>query len=180
MSRPPRPRPSRRAWLVAGATALVALLVLPWLVAPIVSGRLRAAAAARGMDARWDALTFRWPLGVEVRGLEVDRREPPEPVLRARRVTVAFLPRLTSLRPRITRLALDSVSVRLRSASGEEPEAFATPEEPKGGPVSPRVRAAAAQLAEAMLVPARRLPEVRLTDLEISRGDSLLGKLDAL
>jgi hypothetical protein len=180
MPRPPRPRVPRRAWLAAGAAALAPVLALPWIVAPIVAARLRAAAAARGLDARWDALAFRWPLDVEVRGLEVDRREPPVPALRARRVTVAMAPRLTSLRPRITRLTLENVSVRLPEAAGGEPDAFATPEESRAGPAAPRVRAAAAQFAEALLVPARRLPEVRLAGLELARGDSLLARLEAL
>jgi hypothetical protein len=179
MPRPPRPWLPRRPWLVAGGVLLLVVLALPWIVAPVVGARLRAAAAARGLDARWDALAFRWPFGVEVRGLELDRREPPEPVLRARRVTVALLPGLTSLRPRITRLTLERVSVRLPAAR-EDPDAPTTTEGPKSGPASPRVRAAASQLAEALLVPARRLPEVRLAELEIARGDSLLARLDAL
>ncbi|HEY6196960.1 MAG TPA: biosynthetic peptidoglycan transglycosylase, partial [Candidatus Eisenbacteria bacterium] len=48
------------------------------------------------------------------------------------------------------------------------------------GPASPRVRAAAAQLAEALLLPARRLPELRLTDLDLQRGDSAIARIDAL
>src|SRR5438445_29835 len=35
-------------------------------------------------------------------------------------------------------------------------------------------------LAEALLLPARRLPELRLTDLELERGDLALARLDAL
>jgi len=178
MPRPPRPLLTRRAWLIAGAAVLLLVLVLPWIVAPVVTARLRAAAAARGLDARWDALSFRWPLGVEVRGLELDRRVPPEPVLRAGRVTVALAPRLTSLRPRIARLELDEVSVRLPAA--DRPEGFTAPDEAKSGPASPRVRAAAAQVAEALLVPARHLPEVRLAGLELARGDSLFARLDLL
>src|SRR5262249_4502311 len=39
---------------------------------------------------------------------------------------------------------------------------------------------AAQQLADALLIPARRLPELRLADLDVVRGDSLFVRLDAL
>jgi hypothetical protein len=42
------------------------------------------------------------------------------------------------------------------------------------------VRAAAEQLVDALLLPARRLPELQLTDIDIVRGDSLFARLDAL
>jgi len=180
MTCPPRSWRSRRAWLIAGASLLVVLLVLPWLVTPIVSGGFRAAAAGRGLEARWKSLAFRWPLGLEVRGLELDRREPRAPVLRAERMTVAMAPAWLRIRPRVTRLELERAHVLLPAASSDEREVLPTREERSAGPASPRVRAAAEQIADALLVPARRLPEVRLSGLDVSRGDSLFARLESL
>jgi hypothetical protein len=178
MARLPRLRPPPRSWLITGGAILLFLVALPWIVTPIVGGRLRAAAAERGFETRWRKLAWHWPMGVEVRGLELDRRESRSPVLRAEALELTLVPRWTSLRPRVTKLALDRARVLLPAASEDEPER--APEEPRGGPASPRVRAAATQLADVLLLPARRLPAVRLTDLELVRGDSLFARLEAL
>ena len=169
-----------RPLLVGVVVVIAAVLLLPWLLGPLVGARLRAEARARGFEARWKSLAFRWPLRVAIRGLEVDRLEPAGPVARVGRVDVALGPRAWSLRPRVTYLEMDDVRVTLPARSEEESDATA-PDEARGeGPASPRVRAAAQQLAEALLLPARRLPELRLQRVDVQRGDSLFARVDAL
>ncbi len=173
--------PRTRRWLIATGVILLALvLALPWIATPLIGARLRATAADRGYDVNWGALTFRWPLGVEVRALSVARRTGPGPALRAERVAVSLAPRFLSLRPRITRLELDGMSIQLPAGSEREADAMDTPAEDSRGPASPRVRAAADQVAQVLLLPARRLPEIRITSLDVTRGDSLFARLDAL
>ncbi|HEX5633483.1 MAG TPA: hypothetical protein VFX50_09650, partial [Gemmatimonadales bacterium] len=177
--RPLTPR-TRRVLLTSVALLLAFLVALPWIATPLIGARIRAMAADRGYDVSWQALAFRWPFGVEVRTLAVARREGPGPALRAERVAVSLAPRFLRLRPRITRLELDGMHVRLPAASEAEADPVVTPDEDSRGPASPRVRAAAEQLAQALLLPARRLPEIRITSLDVHRGDSLFARLDAL
>jgi len=177
--RSPTPR-TRRVLLASGALLLALVLALPWIATPLIGARLRAMAADRGYDVHWQTLSFRWPLGVEVRVLTVSRREGPGPELRAERVAVSLAPRLLRLRPRITRLELDGMSIRLPAASELDAEPEAATGDDTQGPASPRVRAAADQVAQALLLPARRLPEIRITSLDVARGDSLFARLDVL
>jgi len=176
--RSPTPR-TRRVLIASGALLLALVLALPWYATPLIGARLRAMAADRGYDVRWDALRFRWPLGVEVSALAVSRRSGPGPELHAARVSVSLAPRFLRLRPRITWLELDGMNIRLPSASEHDAEPDAATDEVSQGPASPRVRAAADQLAQALLLPARRLPEIRITSLDVARGDSLFARLDA-
>ncbi len=164
------------------ALVVAVAVIVPWIVTPVVATRLRALAHARGLEARWRSLAFRWPLRVEVRGLALDRKSPPGPVVRAERVYAALGARGWSLRPRVARLELERVRVTLPAASEVDEDAVpADADDTRDrGPASPRVRAAAEQLAEALLLPARGLPELRLQDFDVQRGDSLFARLDAL
>ncbi len=178
------PRPGAARPLPPLAIALAALVVLvlalPWILTPIIGSRLKAEARARGCDVRWQSLAFRWPLRVAVRGLEVDRLEPRQALARASHVEASLGPRGLSLRPRVTRLEMRDVLVRLPAATDDDTEPVAAEDSRLEGPASPRVRAAANQLAQALLLPARRLPELRLLDVNVLRGDSLFTRIDAL
>ncbi len=177
------PPPSLPRRLLATAALVLALAVIvPWLVTPLVAARLRGLAHDRGLDARWRSLAFRWPMRVEVRGLAIDRTSPAGPVVRAEHVDASLGPRGWSLRPRVVRLELEHVRVTLPAASeNDESATTLDSDDPRGkGPASPRVRAAAEQLAEALLLPARRLPELQFRGFDVQRGDSLFARLDAL
>jgi len=167
---------------VALAIAALAVLVLlaPALLTPLAAARVRALASSRGLDAHWTALTWRWPLGLEWRGLVLERRDTHAPVVRAGRVGATLGLSLPSLRPRLSRLVLDDTHVVLPAASDDGPERRTAVGVERGGPAAPRVRAAAGQLARALLLPARDLPELRVRALDVQRGDSLFARLDAL
>ena len=168
---------------LAVALALLALaVVLPGCVAPLVGARIHAMARSRGLEARWERLAFSWPFTVELRGLVLERSDTAAPFVTARRVEASLGPRGWNPRPRIAGLVLEHAHVTL-PAGGAEDDTTATRDDDSAGsagPAAPRVRAAAQQLADALLLPARRLPELRVTDLDVQRGDSLFARLDAL
>lgn len=167
--------------LVIAAALLVALVIaLPLFLTPYVAGRLRAQASERGLEARWKELAVRLPMHLSVRGLEIDRREPRTPFVRADRIDASLGFRDWRLRPHVTKLEIENMQVRLPGASDEESEPEPVEEKPGQGPAAPKVRAAAAQLADALMLPARRMPEIRLLALDLSRGDSLFAHIEAL
>ncbi len=176
----PLPTALRRAAIAAGWLAAV-WFVVPWLLSPLVAARVRALARSRELEVHWRSLAFRWPLNVEIRGLRLSRAAGEPPRVTAGHIEAALGPRDFSLKPRISRLVLEHARVLLPSGSGDDDSA-PTPETPPTGrgPTAPRVRAAAQQLADALLLPARRLPELRITDLDVQRGDSLFARIDAL
>lgn len=171
--------PSRRV-LIAGGVLLALFIVLPWLIEPLAASRLRAMLHERGLDGRWHKLSVSWPLVVELRGLTVDRASDATRMVSAKRVQVALGARGLSWKPRISSVVLEDAHFTLASHVSEEDSIETADDAPKGGPAAPRVRAAAQQLADALLLPARRLPELRLRDIEVQRGDSLFARLDAL
>lgn len=179
---PPSPFLRRvRVALISLTSLAVLALVLPWLASPLVGSRLRAFAHARGLDARWDRLAFKWPLRVELTGLDVRRSETHAPFVHAERVGVWIGPRGFSFKPRIARLVLERARLDLPGGADDDTTALRLPEPSvTTGPAAPRVRAAAQQLVETLLLPARRLPELRVRELHIQRGDSLFARLDAL
>ena len=174
--------PRVRLALLACAVLLVLAVLVPWCAAPLVGAQLRAQAQARGLGAHWDRLTFAWPLRVELRGLALTHTGDEAPFVNAARVEVSIGSRGLSLRPRIARLVLEHAQVSLPSGGAEDDTSAVREDDSAGagGRASPRVRAAAQQLADALLLPARRLPELRISGLDVQRGDSLLARLDAL
>jgi hypothetical protein len=166
--------------VLVAAVVVAVVLLLPLILTPIVAGRLRAEARARGADVRWQSLAFRLPMHVSVRGLEVDRAEPAAPLARIGRVEVSLGPRGLSFRPRINRLELVDVRVTLPARGDEEREPEPEEEKRGQGPAAPRVRAAAEQIADALLLPARRMPRLRLQRVDLFRGDSLFAHIEAL
>ncbi len=181
------PRPASnpsfvRPALFACAALLLLVVLMPGCIGPLVGAQLRAQARTRGFEVEWRQLKFAWPLRVELRGLEVTHAVTAAPFVRAERVRVSLGPRGFHLRPRISHLEIERARVTLPSGGGEEDSTSLREDDLAGtaGPASPRVRAAAEQLADALLLPARRLPELRVTDLDVQRGDSLLARLDTL
>jgi hypothetical protein len=180
MERAHRGPSARRVAGLALATLAALVLLAPALLTPLAAARVRAVAARRGLDARWSALAWRWPLGLEWRELVLERHDTHAPVVRAARVEAALGWSLPSLRLRLSALVLDDAGVTLPAASEDEPERRPSTEPEGGGPAAPRVRAAAEQLARALLLPARDLPVLRVRALDVQRGDSLFARFDAL
>jgi hypothetical protein len=174
----PLSRPLR--WMsLAAALLLLFAIVLPLLLTPWLGGRVHAFARARGLDASWSRLAFQWPATVVLRGLALRHGAEGAPVFSADRAEASLAPRLGSWRPRVARLVLGGARIVLPAESEGTGDAGA-PDVARGGPAAPRVRAAAEQLVDALLIPARRLPELQLSDIDIVRGDSLFVRLEAL
>ena len=177
---PSLPRALRWVLLTA-ALLLVIAIAVPLLLAPWLGGRVHAFARSRGLEASWKRLAFEWPATVVLRGITLRHAGTGTLVFRADRAEAALAPRLGSLRPRVTRLELGGSLISLPAATETATEAGAVETARTGaGPAAPRVRAAAEQLVDALLLPARRLPELRFTDIAVLRGDSLFARLDAL
>jgi hypothetical protein len=176
-----RPQTLRRT-LFAAALLAGAWFAVPWLLSPLVAAGLRATTRARGLQAHWRSLAFHWPLTVDVRGLTLTRAGGGPPAVTVERLQAALGPRDLSLRPHVTLLVLERGHLVLPTGAMDGDSSSAVREEPVAGhgPTAPRVRAAAQQLANALMLPARRLPELRLTDLDVQRGDSLFAHLTAL
>lgn len=174
----PWPPRARRLALVTVLALVVVALALPPLLAPWIGQRLRSEAAARGFEARWRSLSFAWPAHLELRDLAVTRPD-------GRGATVARVRADLGLhgfppRPRLARWGADDVRIALPATPTPEDESPLTDDRPqRGAPAAPRVRAAAAQLIEAALLPARRFPELSVTGLVVTRGDSSFARLDA-
>src|SRR5262245_20312013 len=174
------PRTVRWLGIVAAALLLLAI-VLPALVTPWLGGRVQAFARARSLEAKWKRLAFEWPATVVLRGIVLRHGADGPLVFSADRAEAALAPKLWSLKPRIVRLELQGARIALPAETETTSEASADQvQNSRLGPAAPRVRAAAEQLADALLLPARRLPELRLTDIDVLRGDSLFARLDAL
>ncbi len=169
-----------RVLLGALAALLLLAFVLPPLLTPWLGARIRAAAHQRGLEASWQQLAFHWPLNVELRGLTLRREGEAPPVLTAGRVEAAVGTRGFSPHPLVRRVVLEDAQVVLPShTSGEADDDDDAPRDTEHGPSAPRVRAAATQLAQALLIPARWLPTLRVNALTVQRGDSLFARLDA-
>jgi len=182
-SLPTLPRALRVTAIAAGLLLLVAIVV-PLLLTPWLGGRVHAFARARGLEASWDRLAFQWPATVSLHGIALRRSATGALVFHADRAEAALAPRLGSLKPRVARLELSGARIAL-PAEGDAGDVGAgvvgdDETSSRGGPAAPKVRAEAEQLAEALLIPARRLPELQLADVDVVRGDSLFARIDAL
>ncbi|MCE9626867.1 MAG: transglycosylase domain-containing protein [Candidatus Eisenbacteria bacterium] len=173
------PRPVRFALIALAALVGLALL-LPPLLAPWIGARVRSEAQQRGMRAEWRSLAFRWPLTVELRGLTVTRADDATPVLTAGHVEAAVGTHGLTLHPLVRRVVLEDAHIVLPSSSmPDADETDTTPADADHGPSAPRVRAAADQAVQALMIPARWLPTLRVNALTVQRGDSLFARLDA-
>lgn len=170
--------------LVLLALAVIGAVSAPLWLTPLVAGRVRAAASTRSLQASWSELRVSWPANVHGRDL-VLLRNSGDTVLVARRFEAK--PRLWSLlrlHPSVASASLDGARIRLGTGGGDEDTLAvddAELDDPRaGGDVAPRIRNLAEQLTRSLLLPARRLPELQLTNVVLQRGDSSGVALDAL
>src|SRR5215472_1765658 len=178
MVRLPRmPRAVR--WLaIAAAILLLLAIVVPFLITPWLGGRVHAFARARGLEASWNRLAFQWPATVVLRGISLRHASDGVVVFSADRAEASLAPRSGSFKPRVTKLVLGGARIVLPAQS--EPASDMNATDARTGPAAPKVRATAGQVVDAMLLPARQLPELQFSDIDIVRGDSLFARLAAL
>jgi len=170
----------RVAVVVLAAVVIVGFSFGPFM-AHLAAGRIRAAAAARGLTVSWRRLTVSG-LG-RVRMNRVVATRPgaggaTDSLFQADSIAVALdLGSLWSLRPRARSLGLWHAQIRLPARGAEEPDTLEPDDRPVGlASEENRVRAArlrhsAESWVRLLLVPARRLPRLELHDVEISIGD---------
>ena len=177
---------ARARWIGLAALGLIGLAActLPLWLTPWVGARVRSMARARGFEAHWSAFQLAWPTTVRVRQLTVQRANGDTVLFAQQFEGRARLGSLFLLHPSIASATLVGARVRLPRASSPEDTVASGPadaiETPALGDVAPRIRNMAQQLASLVLVPARRLPELHLTDVQILRGDSASVQLAAL
>lgn len=162
-----------QVWLMRFAPLLlVAILValLPWLLRGIIADRLRHAAEARGLAATWRELSVSYPAHLQLTGLALTRAGT-DTVLSATRTSLALA---FAWPPRIARLRITDATLALAEAPSDSAEvewsATADAATANDRPVDARVRAAAQQFADLLLLPARLLPEMRLDRIRVTRG----------
>jgi len=137
-----------------GLILLAALVALPLgvvaaraLLVSAIAGRLRHAAAGRGLEASWRTLDFAGGLRVRVLGLSVSKTGGGEALFTADSLTVALDPWPLLL-------------LAARPASDSVPDDAPAPRATAG-----RLRRTAEALSRLMLAPARRWPELSLRDV---------------
>jgi len=136
----PNAFPRRGRLVLLSLAALLVLAVgLPWIIAPLLGGRLHAAARDRGFDARWRRLAFAWPMRIELSGLEVTRAGADAPLVTADRVEASLGPRGLSFTPRVARLVLSHARVSLPAGTSDDDTTAAREDEPgAAGAAGPR------------------------------------------
>ena len=170
----------RVAFVVLAAAVIVGFSFGP-IVAHVAAGRVRAAAAARGLTVSWRTLTVSGLGRVGISGVVATRvraGSAPDSLFRADSLAVALdLGSLWSLRPGVGRLGLWHAQIRLPARSAADPDTL-VPEDRPAGRASKESAARAARLRHSaeswvrlLLVPARRLPRLELNDVEVSTRD---------
>jgi Transglycosylase len=170
-----------RAALVILAAAVIAGFSFGPIVAHFAAGRIRAAAAARGLTVSWQKLTVSG-LGrvrlsrVVAAGARAD--SAPDSLFRADSVVVALdLGSLWSLRPRVGSLGLWHAQIRLPARNAAEFDTLMPDDRPAGraskeNPArAARLRHSAESWVRLLSAPARRLPRLELNDVDISTGN---------
>lgn len=155
--------------LLASAAAIIA----PQLAAT----QLRRAAAHRGIELSWQTLRLRWPAQVDLTQLAGVTRGTTDTLLTARALGARLTVRsLFTGHPRVAAITLSGARLRSPMRNGADADTLApSPEDGKPSPaVAERVRQRAETLVHALLVPARNLPELHLTDLEWQKQEGSL------
>ena len=171
-----------------GRVALVVLaaVVVVWfasgpIVAHVVAGRVRAAAAARGLTVSWRKLTVSGLGRVSFSQIVATRARADSAVdslFQADSLAAAVdLGSLWTLRPRAGGLGLWHAQVRLPARNPAESDTLVPDERPerasKENPArAARLRHSAESWVRMLLLPARRLPRLELNDVQISTADS--------
>ena len=174
MSSRPRRLP-RRALVLLGLAALALILLSGHaLVRLAIAGRLRRAAADRGLVASWGRLDLEPPIRVRILDLTMARPAGGDTVFHADSIAVAIDPTaLLAFAIRPERVELAHARFAPSGAGGEATggpaaESAAPDHAPRGArAAAERVRRTAETVTRMMLAPARQLPELRLRDVEI-------------
>lgn len=163
-------------WRRLAAPALIALGVLaflallPQLLTGMIGGRLRHEARARGLAVTWQKLEAAYPARLTLTGLTLTRAAH-DTALRARHAEAALA---LAWPPHIARLHLADARIALAEAVEDTADTAWEPEADRRAsaarPVDPRVRAAAQQIADLLLLPARRMPHLQLDRVHVARG----------
>ena len=167
----------RVAFFVLAAAVIVGFSFGP-IVAHLAAGRVRAAAAARGLTVSWRKLTVSGLGRVGISRVVASRAGADgaaDSLFQADSVAVALdLGSLWTLRPRAGGLGLWHARIRMPARSAE-PDTLVPDDRPAKRKEDParaaRLRHSAESYVRMLFVPARRLPRLELNDVEISTGD---------
>lgn len=167
------------------AIALAALVVLALLASvlagPFAASRVRALARARGLELAWSRFDLRWPARAEFRDVVVRRTGGDDTLLTASAAGATLRPLpLLALRVLPELLSLDGVRLRLPGTRVADIDTLAPPGENGGPAVAPAVRQRAEALVRALFLPARDLPRLRVSGVDVTRGGDSLFTLEAL
>jgi len=167
----------RIAFAILATIVIIGLSFGP-IAAHLAAGRVRAAAAARGLTVSWRKLTVSGLGRVGISRVVAARARADgaiDSLFQADSLAVALdLGSLWSLRLRVGSLGLWHAQIRLPARSAEEPDTLEPDERPAGhsskeDPArAARLRHSAESWARVLFVPARRLPRLELNDVEIS------------
>ena len=172
----------RVALVILAAGAIIGFSLGPIAATHLAAGRVRAAAAARGLTASWSKLTVSGlgRIGIS-RFVAVRAREggATDSLFQADSLAVALdFGSLWTLRPRVGSLGVWRAQIRLPARGAAESDTL-VPDEPPAGRSSKENPARAARLRRSaeswvriLLLPARRLPRLEWNDVEISAADS--------
>lgn len=170
-----------RVALAVIAAAVIAGLSIGPIVAHIAAGRIRAAAASRGLTVSWQKLTVSGLGRVRVSRVVAARAGAggaPDSLFQADSLAVALdLGSLWTLRPRVGSLGLWHAQIRLPARSAADPDTLTPDDAPagRGSKENParaaRLRHSAESWVRLLLVPARRLPRLEWNDVELLTGN---------
>lgn len=169
----------RVALVVLGAVVIVVLSSGP-IVAHLAAGRIRAAAAARGLTVSWRKLTVSGLGRVGISRIVAARASTSgaaDSLFQADSLAVTLdLGSLWRLRPGVASLGLWHATIRLPARRAAESDTLVPEDHPAGRPSkedparAARLRHSAESWVRVLFVPARRLPRLEWNDLEISAG----------
>ncbi|MBI1799392.1 MAG: transglycosylase domain-containing protein [Candidatus Eisenbacteria bacterium] len=177
---------ARRVALLALAAAILLAAVLPALIVRLAAARLTAAARSRSLAVSWRVMRFEPPVTIRLAGLTaVSARGDTVCRIDSLRVAIAPLSVL-ALHPRVLSLTLAHARVRIPPGAAADADTLA-PEETVPAPAripaargasaplpedhTAKVRRSAQQMVRTLLLPARRLPRLELSDVTLAAGD---------
>jgi hypothetical protein len=166
-----RPAPAKRLLWLAALVVLIALASGP-LMSGLVAGRLRSAAAERGLVASWSSLRVGFPARAEFRGLVLTRRDRGDTTFRAESLAVSLDPwALLVLHPRVAGATVAHARFIRRHRPAVDPDTLAPEPDPRARAGDPqraeRFRDAARGLIRVLAAPARSLPRLALHDVSL-------------
>ena len=170
-----------RAVLILLAAVVIVGVSLAPIVAHFAAGRIRAAAAVRGLTVSWRKLTVSGLGRVSLSQVVATRAlagGAPDSLFRADSVEVAIdLGSLWSLRARVGSLGLWHAQIRVPASHAAELDTL-EPDDRLAGRASKedaarsaRLRHSAESWVRLLSAPARRLPRLELNDVDISTGN---------